>query len=69
MSNSFCSKSGCPILSSNSFFILLSQHYLRGDELLEVEHQRLAEEVETWRERLGSVSWFMRCPSTSASPG
>jgi len=39
----------------------LSQRYLRGDDLLEVEYQRLAEDVETWRERLMSVSWFMRC--------
>jgi len=39
----------------------LSQRYLRGDELLEAEHQRLAEEVETWRKRVMSVSWFMRC--------
>jgi len=39
----------------------LSQRYLRGDDLLEVEHQRLAEDVEIWRERLSSVSWFMRC--------
>ena len=39
----------------------LSQRYLRGDDLLEVEYQRLGEDVETWRERLMSVSWFMRC--------
>jgi len=39
----------------------LSQRYLRGDDLLQAEHQRLAEDVETWRERLSSVSWFMRC--------
>jgi hypothetical protein len=37
----------------------LSQCYLRGDDLLEVEHQRLGEEVETWRERLSSVSWLL----------
>jgi len=49
---------------------VLSQRYLRGDDLLEAEHQRLAEDIETWRERLSSVSWLLthRAVSTSASP-
>ncbi|MEN8008651.1 MAG: transposase, partial [Candidatus Krumholzibacteriota bacterium] len=41
--------------------ITLSQRYLQGVGLCEAEMRKLEEVVETWRERLMSVSWFMRC--------
>jgi len=40
---------------------VLSGRYPREEPLLEVEQQQLDDLVETWRERLTSVSWFMRC--------
>jgi REP element-mobilizing transposase RayT len=39
---------------------LLSQRYLKGEDLLPAEQRVLAKQVELWRERLTSVSWFMR---------
>jgi len=49
---------------------ILSEQYLRVDELLEVEETELEGLVETWRERLTSVSWLLthRAASTSRSP-
>ncbi len=39
----------------------LSHRYLGGDDLCEAELIKLREVAEQWRERLMSVSWYMRC--------
>ncbi len=39
---------------------LLSQRYLKGETLSESEMTMLTEIVKEWRERLLSISWFMR---------
>ncbi len=39
---------------------LFSQRYRRGDALSNAEQAKLSEYVELWRERLHSISWFMR---------
>lgn len=39
----------------------MTQRYLAGDELLEVERKLVAELVALWRNRLSDISWYMRC--------
>ncbi|CZF82791.1 hypothetical protein GCE9029_03443 [Grimontia celer] len=39
---------------------LLIQRFMRGEVLSEAEQERCMEIIEIWRERLTSISWFMR---------
>ena len=40
---------------------MLSQAFLSGKSLHEAQRDELAQQAEVWRERLASISWFMRC--------
>lgn len=44
------------LFSGNQF----SQRYMAGEVLLDVEQEALDKYVKVWRERLTSISWFMR---------
>ena len=40
---------------------LLSQRYVQAESLSTAERNALSEQIEEWRKRLMSLSWFMRC--------
>lgn len=44
---------------------VFSQRFLNGDVLLDVQQERLNEDIQVWRERLTNPSWLMRIVNES----